>query len=489
MESMDEAIYICSPGYRIEYMNPAMIKRTGYDASGEICHKVIYGLDEKCSWCIFDKIQKGEKINYELVSPKDNKTYYISNTPIFHTDGLNSKLTVFRDITEFKKMEISLRQAQKMESIGTLAGGIAHDFNNILFPIMGHTEILIQGLSGDSPLKESLNKIYTSTLRARDLVRQILTFSRQESSELRPMKMQPIIKEALKLIRSTIPTTIKIQQDIHPDCGIIKADPTQIHQIIMNLIANAYHAIGEGEGMLNINLKEIELGKHDIKNHDMLPGVYACLTVSDSGIGMDKELIDKIFDPFFTTKEKGKGTGMGLAVVHGLVKNMKGSIKVHSEPGQGTQFDIYFPLEKNSFEKPSIQTDEIIQEGMEQILLVDDEEEILIMEGQMLERLGYHVDSYISSIDALEAFRSNPDKFDIIITDMAMPDMPGDKLSLELMNIRPDIPVLLCTGFSASMSEEKAESLGIKGLLLKPIMMKDLSQKIREVLSTQISHT
>jgi len=300
--------------------------------------------------------------------------------------------------------------------------------------------------------------------------------------ELMLMKMQPIVKEALKLIRSTIPTTIEIKQDINPDCGVIKADPTQIHQIVMNLSTNAYHAMEETGGELKVSLKEMEFGTLDLINPDMTPGVYACLTVADTGKGMDKSLTDKIFDPFFTTKAIGKGTGMGLSVVHGIVTAMGGAINVYSEPEKGTQFHVYLPVEKTLFETQVTHSTATIQGGTEHILLVDDEEDIITMEKQMLERLGYQVTSRTSSLEALEAFRKNPDKFDMVITDMAMPNMPGNKLSVELTKIRPDIPVLLCTGFSETMSEEKAASLGIKGFLLKPIIMKDLAQKVREVL-------
>ena len=413
-------------------------------------------------------------------------------TPMYNSEGkLIGVLGIARDITERKKAEeektklkSQLQQAQKMESIGTLAGGIAHDFNNILFPVLGHTEMLLVDVPADSPFKESLNEIHTGALRAKELVKQILAFSRQESSDLQLMKMQPIITEALKLIRSSIPTTIEIKQDIHPDCGVIKADPTQIHQVVMNLSTNASHAMEEAGGELKVSLKEIELSDQDVLIQDMKPGSYACLTIADNGIGMDKKLTEKIFDPFFTTKEQGKGTGMGLSVVHGIVTTMGGTIQVYSEPEKGTQFHIYFPIEEDSFEKQNIQTKTLIQGGTEQILLVDDEQAILTMGKRMLERLGYQVTSHTGSLEALEAFRANSNKFDLVITDMAMPNMPGDKLSTELTKIRPGIPVLLCTGFSENMSEEKAVSLGIKGFLLKPILMNVLSQKIREVLDS-----
>jgi signal transduction histidine kinase/ActR/RegA family two-component response regulator len=464
-------------------MNASMVKRIGHDATGKKCFKAIFGFDKQCSWCNSEAIRKGEAYSLSIVSPKDNHSFDISSCPIINDDGSVSMLNVFRDVTKIKNMEQQLHQAQKMEAIGILAGGIAHDFNNILFPIMGYTQMLIEDVPEDSSLRSSLDKIFTGSMRAKDLVQQILTFSRQENGELKPIKMQPIIKEALKLIRSSIPTTIEIKQNIKTSCGAIEADSTQIHQILMNLTTNAYHAMEKTGGELKVSLGEVELGKFDLIYPDMKPGTYACLTVSDTGVGMDKNLTTKIFNPFFTTKEKGKGTGMGLSVVHGIAKKAGGYIHVYSEPGKGTEFHVYLPVIKSSSEKYQTQTKEIIQGGTEQILLVDDENAILTMEKQMLERLGYHVTARVSSIEALECFRTNSDKFDLVITDMAMPDMSGDKLSAELIKVRPDIPILLCTGFSAILSEEDAASVGIKGFLMKPILMKDLSQKIYEMMN------
>ena len=414
----------------------------------------------------FESVSKSGPIvdleNWNLAKDGTEICLITNGVPLLNTDReFTGYRGVDKNITNQKKLETQVQQAQKMEVIGTLAGGIAHDFNNILSPILGHTELLLMDTPEDSPSIGNLKAINTAALRAKDLVRQILTFSRQDSSELILMKMQPIIKEALKLIRSTIPTTIEIQQDINPDGGIIRADPTQIHQIIMNLTTNAYHAMKKTGGELRVGLKEIKIHKQDVLSQIMEPGVYACLTIADTGIGMNKELTEKIFDPFFTTKKPGKGTGMGLSVVHGIVNKMGGTIRVYSEPGKGSEFKVYFPVDKRYSEEQKVQPKEPIPCGNEQILLVDDEEPILTMEKQVLERLGYQVTSRTSSLEALEAFRANPDRFDLVITDTAMPNMPGDKLSGELIKIRPDIPILLCTGFSKTMSEEKAASLGI----------------------------
>ena len=471
--------------------NKGLSEITGYDYNELIGMDGLSLISEDTRDKVIQNINAGYEKSYEAKGVRKDGQIYPIRLEAKNIPYKKKKVRVveFRDITEIKrfekeklKLEAQLQQAQKMESIGTLAGGIAHDFNNILFPILGYADMLLADIPEDSPFRDSLNEIYTSALRAKALVKQILTFSRQDTNELILMKMQPVVKEALKLIRSTIPTTIDIKQDIRSDCGVIKADPTQIHQIIINLSTNAYHAMEETGGELKVSLKEIELGEHDVTIPDMIPGVYACLAVADTGMGMDKDVTEKIFDPFFTTKEIGKGTGMGLSVVHGIVKSMGGSIHVYSEPGKGTEFKVYFPIEKSLSEEQNIQTEEPVQGGTERILFVDDEETILIMEKRILERLGYQVTSRTSSIEALEAFRTNPDTFDMVITDMAMPNMPGDKLAVELTKIRPDIPVLLCTGFSETMSKEKAASLGINGFLLKPIVMKDLAIKIREVL-------
>ncbi|MBC8440951.1 MAG: PAS domain S-box protein [Deltaproteobacteria bacterium] len=499
LESIEDGYYEVDMKGNFTFLNDSMCKILGYskdELTGLNNRRYMDEENAKKIFKTFNRVYKTgqpyKAIDWELIR-KDGSRCYVETSVALKRNSKGQPIGfqgIARDISERKKVEKEtillekrLRQSQKMESIGTLAGGIAHDFNNVLFPIVGYTEMLLEDVPEDSPFRASLKNIYTSALRAKNLVKQILTFSRQDSNELTLMKMQPIVKEALKLIRSTIPTTIEIKQDINPDCGVIKADPTQIHQIVMNLTTNAYHAMEETGGELKVSLKEVELGEYDIINTDMIPGIYVCLIVADTGVGMDKSLTDKIFDPFFTTKAIGKGTGMGLSVVHGIVTAMGGAIQVYSEPGKGTQFHVYLPVEKSLSEIQVIHSTVPIQGGTEQILLVDDEEAILSMEKRMLERLGYQVTSHSSSFEALEAFRDSPDKFDLVITDMAMPNMPGDKLSVELTKICPGIPILLCTGFSETMSEEKAASIGIKGFLMKPIVMMDLAQKIREVLN------
>ncbi len=486
MEAMVDATYICSSDFRIEYMNPAMITRIGRDATGESCYKVLHGLNEKCSWCIHEKIMGGEDIQYEKVSPKDDKTYCISSSPIFHTDGSVSKLTIYRDVTEIQNMEAQLKKVQRMEAIGTLAGGIAHDFNNILFPVIGYTEMMLDNASEGSDLQHHLNEVLTGSMRARDLVQQILAFSQQAEKELKPIKTQIIIREVLKLMKASFPSTIIIDQCIDKNCGMVLADPTSFHQIAMNLVTNAFHAMEEDGGTLTIGLSEINITAEDLKDFDLRPGRFVRFSVSDTGHGIENDILDRIFEPYFTTKNEGKGTGLGLSVVHGIVKSYKGDISVHSEPDKGTIFNIYLPLFDSIREnaKP-IMSPLPVQGGDEHILLVDDEEPILKMEKQMLEHLGYQVTARTSSVEALEAFRSSSDRYDLVITDMTMPNITGEKLAFELKNIRKEIPVILCTGFSEKISKENADALGIDGFLMKPTIKSVLAKTIRNILDTK----
>jgi len=380
-------------------------------------------------------------------------------------------------------LEKQLRQAQKMESIGTLAGGIAHDFNNILYPILGYSELLINEFADDERIKSIIEGIYSGANRAKDLVLQILTFSNGENAEIHAMKIQFIIKEVMKMLRATIPKTIEIHQQIDTKCSRIEADPTQVHQIIMNLATNAYHAMEEHGGTMTIGLNEIELGQFDLSNLNLKIGTYACLTIKDTGIGIKDNTVNKIFDPFFTTKEKGKGTGMGLSVVHGIVNGMGGDIQVNSTYGKGTEFNVYFPVKKGLVESPPLPVEDAVVGGTERIMIVDDEDNIIAMEKELLERIGYQVTLHTKSRDALEEFRAAPDLFDLVLTDLTMPKLPGDKFAVELLKIKPDIPIILCTGYSSKMSSDAALEMGCKDLIMKPTGMKELSKKVRTVLN------
>ncbi|MFH0725826.1 MAG: ATP-binding protein, partial [Pseudomonadota bacterium] len=482
MEAMEDAVYIGSPDFRVEYQNLAMTKRIGRDATGEPCYKAVHGVDEKCSGCIHEKVMGGESIKTETMSPFDRKTYIISHSPIFHTDGSVSNLAIFHDITETKKMAERLDQAQRMEAIGTLAGGIAHDFNNILFPIIGLSELLMEDLPAGSLTHENAAQIHKAGGRARDLVKQILFFSRQAIHKKVPVGIQYILKEVLKLTRATIPSNIEITQYIQSDCGLVMADPTQLHQIAMNLITNAYHAVEEAGGALSVNLKEMEVSDENLPGISLQAGRYAVLSISDSGCGIAPAIMGRIFEPYFTTKALGKGTGLGLSVVYGIVKDHGGEIRVYSELGQGTTFNVYLPLLGDAMKTEAPDEPIIYETGTERILLVDDEEPIIRLEQLMLEKLGYQVTTRTSSLEALAVFKANPDRFDLVITDLTMPNLMGTLLAGELKSIKPGVPVILCTGFSARIDEKKAMAMGVNGFLMKPIVKSDLARMVRKVL-------
>jgi PAS domain S-box-containing protein len=384
---------------------------------------------------------------------------------------------------ERKNLEYQLQQSQKMEVLGTLAGGIAHDFNNILFPIIGFTEMLIDTVPEGSDSRQSLNEILKASLRAADLVQQILAFSRQSDIELMPLRTQIIFNDTIKLMRASLPSTISIESAISNDCGMILASATHIHQIAMNLMTNAFHAMEDIGGTMGISLCEVEITVKDLEDLDVYPGRFLHYTVSDTGHGIGKYILDKIFDPYFTTKKAGKGTGLGLSVVQGIVKSYGGDIRVKSELEIGTEFHVYLPLiDKADGVNPAVGNHLQNSKDNEHILLVDDEETILRMEKKMLEQMGYRVSTCSNSLDALELFRSSSDAYDLVITDMTMPDLTGEKFAVELKQIRRGIPVILCTGFSSKISVGNAESMGVDVFLMKPVGKKDLLKTIRSLL-------
>lgn len=428
---------------------------------------------------------------FELTIMNKDKSYFFmeANPRLIKHKGEKAWIQVtFRDITdrklaegEKKKLEAQLQQAHKMEVIGTLAGGIAHDFNNILGIILGNTELAIDDVPEWDPARFNLQEIRTASLRAKDVVHQLLSFARKTKPEKKPTNIIPIIKESLKLLRSSIPTSIEIRQNITKNVDTILADPTQINQVLINLCTNADHAMPDG-GILEVSLKNIELDENTATQYsDLNPGQYVNLTVCDTGHGISQGDIDRIFDPYFTTKEVGKGTGMGLPVVHGIVKSHGSTISVESKLGKGTTFHIYFPV----IEEEAVIETETVEElpiGNERILFVDDEESMVYVGRTRLERLGYQVETRMNPVEALELFRSQPDQFDLIITDMTMPKMTGDKLTREILNIRPDIPIILCTGFSEKINGEKAKEIGAAGYLDKPHDKRDLAIRVRQVL-------
>ena len=385
------------------------------------------------------------------------------------------------DITNKKELEAHLRQAHKMEAIGTLAGGIAHDFNNILGIILGNTELAMDDVPEWNPARLNLEEVRTACLRAKDVVRQLLSFARKTDQERKPVNINSIITGALKLLRSSIASSIEIRSNIPKGSQTILADPTQINQVMINLCTNAAHAMEKDGGVLEISLDSMTLDESTAQSYELSPGRYVKLTVNDTGHGIDPEIKNRIFDPYFTTREVGKGSGMGLAVVHGIVTNHDGAISVDSEVGKGTSFSIFFPIsEREPVPEPTV--DEDLPTGKERILFVDDEESIVKMGNQRLERLGYKVESTTSPIEAVDLFRSKPDQFDLVITDLTMPKMTGDKLVKEILNIRPDVPIIICTGFRKKMDGEKAREIGAAGYLEKPHNKHDLARMVRQVL-------
>ncbi len=415
-----------------------------------------------------------------------------TNRALFSEQGhLVEYHSIGRDVSESRraqdekiKLEKQLQQAQKMEAIGTLAGGIAHDFNNILAAIIGYTEIASFSLEKGSNTESNLQKALEASKRAKDLVRRILSFSRQSDPKREPVNMAPLVKETLKLLRASLPTTIEIHSHIENESGIIEADTTQIHQVLMNLCTNAAHAMENKGGVLDVRLTKVKRDAVSAtENPEPEKRNYLKLTVRDSGSGMQANIIERIFDPYFTTKEKGKGTGLGLAVVRGIVKSHGGCITVKSEPEKGSTFDVYFPCIEPEAESTIKMTDETLFNGHERILFVDDDSNLAEIAKEMLEYLGYQVIIKTNSLEALDLFRKQANQFDLIITDMTMPNMTGDKLAKEILKIRPDIPIIMCTGYSENITKEKAMTMGIRKFAMKPFVMRDLAKIIREVLA------
>ncbi len=416
------------------------------------------------------------------------------STALIDPGGAGRVLVSIADITECRRaqrererLEGQLREAQKLEAIGTLAGGIAHDFNNILAPILGYTEMALGELAKTDPLRDLLEQVLKAGNRAKDLVQQILAFSRHEKEKpLTPMNVGLIAKEALKLLRATLPSTIEIRQNI--ESGVAAVDATQIHQVIVNLCTNAAHAMDE-KGLMEVSLKKVILEDDDLQAlnvTNLQPGRYLRLSVADSGHGMDEETIGRIFDPYFTTKTVGKGTGLGLAVVHGIVQRHGGAIVVQSIPRRGSVFDVYLPVDEGEPERPRAVL-ESLPGGSERILLVDDEEMIAGMAARMLTRLGYEVTALTDARAALESFRADPQAFDLILSDYTMPGMTGIDLAREVLRDRPDLPIIVCTGHSEALTLEIARAAGVSDLALKPLGRRELAELVRGVLDAKRS--
>jgi PAS domain S-box-containing protein len=491
-------IFRSTPDGKIIDVNPAYARMFGFDSPDEVKSQV----NDAAVGLYADPLRQNEiaRMIFDTEGPVRVENIYRRKDGNVFTGNLHARAVRDRekkllyiegfveDITERKRaeaekamLETQLLQAQKLEAIGTLAGGIAHDFNNILVPIIGYTELALSDMPHPNPMRQGLERILNAATRARDLVKQILAFGRAgKEQQQMPVEMSSIVKEALKLLSASLPSSIVIRQDIQK--GVALADETHIHQILLNLCTNAAHAMGD-KGILEVSLSRVDLKKSDLAEQSIValrPGQYLKLSVSDTGCGMDARTLERIFDPYFTTKEVGKGSGLGLAVVHGIVKRQGGAVTVQSEPGKGTLFCIFIPAIEATVD-PIVETGQELPTGTERILLVDDEQSVIEMEIAIFERLGYDVTPETDSLRALEIFSSRPGEFDLIITDYTMPNFTGIDLSKEIRRIQSDMPIILCTGFSEKVTEKGAMDLGVE-LAIKPFGMKQIAELVRKVL-------
>lgn len=480
--------------HEILFVNRHLTESFGRDLVGERCHEVFRGRKTPCDYCTNNRLLDSENrpagvIIWDDRNPITGRWYMNYDQAIQWMDGRYVRLQAAMDVTDIKKgeqerekLESRLRQSQKMEAMGSLAGGIAHDFNNILGAIVGYTELGMLDLESSSQAHKNLKQALNAASRAKKLVEQILTFSRQTEQQFNPVDVALIIDEALRFLRSSLPSTIEIRLNMQKNAGAILADATEIHQIMMNLCTNAAHAMRKTGGMLEVKLAEVFLGRDALyRVQGLKSGRYIRIGVSDTGEGMDPEVLERIFEPYFTTKKQTEGTGLGLAVVHGIVKNSGGGIQVYSEKGKGTSVFLFFPVAGpvGIRESPPLQQ---IPRGSELIILVDDEKDIIDVGRQMLDRLGYAVESYTDSREALNAFKRRPGEYDLVVTDQTMPHLTGSDLAREMMKIRPNIPIILCTGFSESITADQAEKMGIRAFLMKPLIIRKLASTIRRIL-------
>jgi PAS domain S-box-containing protein len=491
-ENANDAIFIAQDGV-IKFPNPQVLKMTRYTKEELAKIPFINLIHPEDRDLVLERHKRrltGEEFpmtySFRVVNKFGQELWVQINAAAITWEDRPATINFLRDITEQMHLEQQIQQSQKMESIGTLAGGIAHDFNNILTLIIGYTQMTQLEFPKESQNWQDLQEVLLAAYRATDLARQILSFSRQTEKAIQPVRVQDIIRESLKLLRPSIPSTITILESIDQQCQPVMADPTQMHQILMNLCTNAYYAMRNSGGTLAITLSEIAVNPGDIVgNINVRKGEYLHLEVSDTGTGIMPEVLDRIFEPYYTTKPKGEGTGLGLAVVHGIVTGHRGDITVYSEIGKGTTFNVYLPVTAADQIPDEMLLQKATAGGSERIMLVDDDSVIIKLEKKHLESLGYQVTALTSGVEAIEVFNAAPEAVDLVITDMTMPKMTGAELAQTLLKIRPDLPIILCTGYSSLIDRESALALGIRQYLMKPLSVNDLARTVRQILDQQ----
>ncbi len=489
VERATEMILVTDRDGVVQYVNNAFLQTSGKKRAETIGKPVreCAGAEDKGFYeGLWARLKKERKWTGRMSLTRPGSRFSeldVAVSPMRDSSGsLLNCVIVCRDVTTEIILEQQLRQVQKMQAIQTLAGGIAHDFNNLLAAVIGNVELAMDDVPADSAVRHNLEQIFNASQRGKDLVKQILVFSRRDQQEFVLVEVGPLVAETLKLLRSSIPSAIDIRHRVEPGRDTVLADAGRVQQILMNLVSNAVYAMREKGGVLDVVVSECQVAENDASLPDLAPGPCLMIGVSDTGLGMSKEVMDRIFEPFFTTKRPGEGPGMGLAVVHGIVKALKGAITISSEPGNGSTFAVYLPIATNATVRAVKEESRPLPSGEERILFVDDEKPIIEMNIALLERLGYRVVAEESSVKALELFTSDPDAFDLVITDQAMPELTGIELAEKIKSVRSGIPIILITGFSETIDGERAKKIGIRRFLMKPLVRRELAEVIRNVL-------